>query len=619
MRISRISINDFNCIASGVIDFDAMPQVVMIGGRTSSAGASSNGSGKSSVLNAVCWATFGKEMPRARPRGADRVIREGCRSCSVEVVYTLDDGSVFRVRRVRRASGGMVVEIGGKPTSTASGAQDIIDGTLGFSYSLFTRTVLFGGDVSSFCTMTPAERMKAMESLLGIDHYLRASDEAKSAASEISGRIESMDTLAYARATRYESARRDAQDVLSALVSAHVSHSRDMHECEELVRDALLALESAADEYGSVRSEAVSREQEYTEAISAWEASGKALQDRYVEARVSVDEATSRRRRIDADISDVEDEIAEIEGPKRPDTCPTCKRPWPQDGPAPDTSRQHGRLRSLREARETAVRDRKSAGVSLRAAHSDIKAHRAAKPKRSGSGRTVEELLDKVSMAEAELNAAVRRCGVQRAFDFGSDLRDRLNAALLATHAARSDINKGERRRQGLVRDRSVMEFWRDAFGRDGIPARLLSESAPALNYLIHPIADILTRGAYTVTFSTDAGARSNFQINASNIEGGSTHADLSKGESARVDLCVLFAIRQFMQDRACLRFEQVFIDELADGLDEEGVELFSKLMRSGHVGKQVFFISHDSQLQEAADRTIWVEKRGGVSRISAL
>lgn len=617
MRVSRLQISNYNCIADADINFDKLPSVVMIVGRLRSAGASSNGSGKSTILNALCWATFGKELSRDKARSAAKVIMRGESSCQVTVTYTMDDGSKFEITRTRRRSGATVVTIDGITTSTATGGQEIIDKRLGFSYDLFTRTVVFGGDLSSFCRMTPAARMKTLEGLLGIEHFLVASDLAKEHVSEVNDRFVELSNQYADTVSAYRTSRNDFRGTVQALADKRIEHETALQSAMDELAKAVDAVEVAERKLGRLRSKANKRKEAYERDLARWQKSLSDLESVIadkVEFRAS---ARSEWKSAEAELTRVEHEIEELEGAKPPAVCPTCRRPWPQDDSVPDTSKLHAEKRRL----SPVVSDRKKAFDNLDdecvALKEERDALRNSRPTSPEERPDIEAAVDDLTEAEADLRAVMREIENQRAFDFQKPYRDSFHQSLRDLRQAKSRLHEGEAERTALARRIEALRYWQTGFGRDGIPSLLLESAAPTLNEIVKPLADELTDGAYTITFSSDkVGGRFVFSINASNSEGGQSHEDLSKGEATRVDLCVLFAIRKLMQDKASIRFEQVFIDELFDGLDDRGIELAAKLLRSKDIAHQVVFISHDEALQEAADATIMVEKVNGVSKV---
>lgn len=615
MRVRRLSITDFNTIGEAEIDFDALPSLVMIAGRVRSAGASSNGAGKSSILDALTWGLFGEEL---RDRAKGKVVRKGQPSCHVKVVLGLDSGKDMTVERHRKRSGATEVVLDGKRVSTASGGQEEVERRLGFNYDLFTRTVVFGGSLSAFCRLQPAERTRLLEELLGINYYLEASDAAKERLREVEERVQRFHEKHEARRQRRVELRNDMiggfTDAGGRDLKVHRELSRLTGEAAQLV----LRIEALSFRLGQANLAAGEEREKHKQAVKEWRSKVDEAQ-KYLQQSVEV------RGRLQATLATAQSELAaakrELKMMQDRDVtrvCPACKRPFDGGkGKPPDLTPFTERIVELSkivDKRQEAVAKAEGEVKVRQKLVRDLQEHEPQPPKQTSDAQTY---LTKLHEAEGELAAVQRRIEEVEADDSADEP---LAAAIRAWNKLRELREKGdkdEEQRAALEREADMLRFWQSGMGRDGIPSMLLEATAPALNKAIKPLADILTDGAYTFKFGLhQRGQRSDFRVDVSNVEGGDSYDDLSKGELTRVDLCVLFAIRQLMMDRAAIKFDQVFIDELLDGLDETGMEYAARLLRSQRLAKQTVYISHADALKDAADGVITVVKKGGVSRI---
>jgi DNA repair exonuclease SbcCD ATPase subunit len=122
-----------------------------------------------------------------------------------------------------------------------------------------------------------------------------------------------------------------------------------------------------------------------------------------------------------------------------------------------------------------------------------------------------------------------------------------------------------------------------------------------------------------TVEGGREARGGQRLAVVVENREGGDSYKTQSKGEKARVDVCVLLAIRQLMAQRMAYTFDQLFIDEVFDGLDAEGVERVAGLLRSEFPNMPIFIITHNDSLKGLMNQTISVRKRNGCSTIGKI
>ena len=164
-----------------------------------------NGAGKSSILDAITWALWG----RARSKRDDELVHQGQTEMQVEFTFALG-GNVYRVIRARKAgkksgAGMLDLQVCARSPSpdfgTGAGArssvriaepqmnatqQKIID-LLRLDYDTFINSAfLLQGRADEFTVKTATERKKVLADILGLDIW----DEYEARAKEKIGSIE---------------------------------------------------------------------------------------------------------------------------------------------------------------------------------------------------------------------------------------------------------------------------------------------------------------------------------------------------------------------------------------------------------------------------------------------
>jgi DNA repair protein SbcC/Rad50 len=153
-----------------------------------------NGNGKSSLIDAITWALWGK----TRAKSDDDIIHIGQDETEVEFDFTVE-GNLYRVIRKharpkrRRASGQSLLEFqvsSGNGFRSISGntmtqtQQEIID-VLHMDYSTFVNSAyLRQGHADEFTQQQPVKRKEVLSSILGLSRYDKLEDQAKELANE---------------------------------------------------------------------------------------------------------------------------------------------------------------------------------------------------------------------------------------------------------------------------------------------------------------------------------------------------------------------------------------------------------------------------------------------------
>ena len=182
--------------------------------------AGPTGSGKSSLIDAMVFALFGR-VPRLGGNAVAPVITAGTDRARVRFDFEVEDVQYTAVREARRTpTGGASVrearlERGGSPM--AAGADDVtteVEELLRLRFEDFTRTVVLPqGDFARFLQATKAERQGLLRNLLGFDVYTRMRELARTrvavATERADGARRHLDSLAIPdEETQAEAARR---------------------------------------------------------------------------------------------------------------------------------------------------------------------------------------------------------------------------------------------------------------------------------------------------------------------------------------------------------------------------------------------------------------------------
>ena len=172
-----------------------------------------NGAGKSSLLEAITWAVWGK----SRAATEDDVINGGAKNVRVDFDFSCNDLTYRVIRsRTRGRSSSLEFQIetqsGNFRSITAKGlraTQDEIISCLKLDYDIFTNSAyLRQGRADEFMLRRPSERKQILADLLKLERYEQLSSLAKDTAKEYKGKIEqlqqSIEPLEIELATRKE-------------------------------------------------------------------------------------------------------------------------------------------------------------------------------------------------------------------------------------------------------------------------------------------------------------------------------------------------------------------------------------------------------------------------------
>jgi len=163
MKINSIKIENFLSIKSMVINFDDYSGITrVIGENKDTTPVSSNGAGKSALIEAISFGLFGKTLRKTSERSIINKYTSGkCR-----VTLTINENVV--IERTKKAPK-LIFTVGGKNYTQESiqATQRYLEHTLNTNFQVFMASVVFGQQNSmSFLTATPEEKRAIMQSFL---------------------------------------------------------------------------------------------------------------------------------------------------------------------------------------------------------------------------------------------------------------------------------------------------------------------------------------------------------------------------------------------------------------------------------------------------------------------
>jgi len=190
MKINKISIQNFYSIKNIELELDTYSGLVLIKGKNLDTGGS-NGSGKSAIIEAVCWGLTGKTI---RKSTEDALINfKSKRNCVVEI--TLNDDYV--IRRSKKPT--KLEFFKGKEALTKEGVietQKTIDATFKISYKTLMVSMFFGQHNNfSFLDASPDDKRIIIRNFLNLDEVFSMRDKIRNFKSNFNQQAKTSEAL----------------------------------------------------------------------------------------------------------------------------------------------------------------------------------------------------------------------------------------------------------------------------------------------------------------------------------------------------------------------------------------------------------------------------------------
>lgn len=616
-RIGKTVIHNFLAFADATFDF-SLPGLTVVEGRIRGVpGCDSNGSGKSALLEAPVWAITGKTI-REECSG-DKVIRNGTNDgCFVDV--TIRGPKTIRIVRYRGHSthgNKVMLYVDGRDVSRGTSVQtDVaIESELGLDFDTFLNTVAFGAraEVRSFFFATDTERKRIMDKLLGLEVYERAHDLAKDQLHKCAKEFEPLSreevSLGFAITEKSK--------VIDDLCETPTYDIVDIQDQQLIIKAKDRQIASMRADLVAAKQIAGEAEQKHRDALRRHD---RALEQYQRDRESALREITTKLAEATThDTARTKLKVRADQAAKHTDTdCPTCFQPITK------SSSKHVSSVLLAQAQEhyDAAKTLREQADALRSQLEQIK---RPEPPPVDSAKNlsdnVREIEHAIRLIESEKKQVQERLRSMR------EVFDNITNKLTAYSAERDRLQ--ERRTQNLDKQVKLKEqmadldFWVSAFGNSGIKSFVIESELPKINETATRYARrLLGDGAFVRIRSTtrlktqQSVEREKMQVEAGIPGCAQSYANASKGQRRRLDLALILAFRAVVSARSSCPFDQLFADELFDGVDATGVDCVVEILKEVSAKCPVILVTHDAMLSSAGDRRTLVTHNGEFASI---
>jgi exonuclease SbcC len=543
VNVSTISLAGFMSHAKTVVKLPRTGVVLVVG---------ENGSGKSSIIEAVSVAGWGVTL-----RGSEPWQESAAKSWAG--FKTLEDLDVIRTRT--KSTKKLVWSAGGEATTyeTTGKAQDALEHVIG-SWDVWRRTCVFSShDAAHFSLATDGERKRLLEQVLGLDRFDIGSEKCRA---EL--RLAEQEVARHKLALATSIARRDNEAV-------RIQDAARLLDAEPEIPDATVEAATANRLEGLVR---------------AADTDIRAAEIEMRKADAAGGEEAALARQITATLARL-----------RADTCPTCTQPIPTDMRLKLTRDADAAGEKSRQAHERALVEAAGTLTML----GELREERDLIAKKAIEARSkvqqVEQAMRRVKQLTAQKQAAhdAHEAASQSANDSIAILNDaETNLALL--QACDKVLSLRGVRATVLGEALSGIE----AVANDWL-GRLASKD---MRLKLNPYATRKSGATSEVIAMEVTGAGGGFGYKAS-----------SGGERRRIDIALMLALAEVAAAAYGLPPGTLFFDECLDALDESGVDCAVDAIEELGRNRCVLVISHSKALVSALRPSKVIRVEGGIAR----
>ena len=532
-----------------------------------------NGSGKSTMLDALCFGLFGKGFRKVSKNSLINSVNQ--RGMVVEVEFAI--GS--KQYRVVRGAKPNVFEIFlndriiNQDANMKDYQEQLEKQILKLNYKTFTQVVILGSSsFTPFMQMNQTDRRGIIEDILDINIFSIMNGLLKTRMTGLKSELHDLDyeiRLSEDRIDTYkkhikslgDNRRQKIQDFNESVETAQSNINNLQEECNLLLEDV----------------ESLQNETSDSEKIKSKLTKTLELEKQLEQARI----------RGTMEIKFYEDN----------DECPTCHRYMEDDFKQEKISTTQGKISEI----DNAIQDISKNVIDINKRIEEIQKIQS---KVDTLNRQVAQKQNEISASNqyiTKIKVEIEKLKSENATDDSAKLNKELK------------VLKGHNtEKESLIDKRSYYDIAALLLQDSGIKTKIIRQYLPIMNKLINKY---LASMDFFVQFNLDEGFNESIK---SRYRDAFSYANFSEGEKMRIDLALLFTWRAVAKLKNSVNTNLLVLDEVFDSsLDEGGTDEFLKILHTLDGDTNTFIISHKGDiLTEKFRHTMTFEKVKNFSRV---
>jgi len=536
-----------------------------------------NGHGKSSVLDALTFALFGK--PFRKINKPQLVNTKANKDLMVELEFDIGQDE-YQIRRGQKPEILEVKKNGqlmNQPGDSRDFQKTLNMSILKMDYAAFTQIVAVGkAQHVSFMKLDAAKRRAFIETILSLVIFSKMTqlqNQKVSAHKEKTNEIKTAITVAGEKVKVREKYIADLEQEYKSAEEA--SKAQSWQQIEDLKKE----IENARAEIEKIMQET---------APGVWQDEDRIL--------INLTEARGLQTRFEQKLEDL---LAEIQTLNETTVCSHCE----QDISAEKRAHMCEVIKTRADSFPEKIQTLKAKAASLEERRRVIQ---ESNRKNSEAQNEIHNLRAKIRDREERIEK------LQSESSFNADgYEAKIKEAKQQLSKLVDVYEKLQKKRANMTEDSEYMNLVTDMLKDSGIKGMLIKRYIPVIN---HAINNNLAKLGFFGKFSLDEEFEETIQARGFDTL---SYNNFSEGEKMRIDMAVLLAWREIAKLQSNVDTNLLLLDEVVDGsLDTEGTEAFSRLLTELK-GTNLFIVTHSPE--KIADKMrshIHFEKVGGYSAI---
>ena len=535
-----------------------------------------NGSGKSTMLDALCFGLFNKAFRKINKSQLINSTNE--KECLVEIDFSIGT----KEYKIKRGIKPNIFEIWidgilqNQAASSTDQQKQLEDSILKLNYKSFTQIVILGSaSFVPFMQLSTTNRREVVEDLLDIKIFSAMNAVIKDRIKNTNDKIKELSLKQSMTEEKVEMQKEFIESI-----------EKSGKENIEKKRDKIISIGTYIDQLTAENTQKV---EEVSNTLQPQ------LED-LLDASKKLKQLSNLKGKISEKVSSITEQHKFFNNNS---VCPTCTQ----------TIEEEFRLNKVNES-ETKAKE-------LQQGYNELKAAIQQEEKREREFSVVSKEISSLNNEISNNNVKISQLNKQSR-DFDQEIQDITNKiknrnterkALIELEQT-LDLIQTEKAKN--KEDVSYFDFAHSLMKDGGIKGKIIKKYLPLMNQQINKYLQMMD---FYINFTLDEEFKENIK---SPIHEDFTYESFSEGEKMRINLAILFTWREIARMKNSVNTNLLILDEVFDSsLDFMGTDYFTRIIKYVIKDTNIFVISHKTdELIDKFDRVIKFEKIKGFSKM---
>ena len=547
------------------LQFDKSPNTLIVG---------SNGAGKSTMLDALCFVLFGKPFRSVNKPLLLNSINN--KDCVVEVEFDTGNKHYKIVRGIKPN----IFEIwqDGEMINQEAAVKDYQEHLekfiLKLNYKSFTQIVILGSaSFTPFMQLSPGDRRTIIEDLLDIQIF------------------SAMNGVLKDKITNNKDLSTNKKYDIDLAKQKHDMQKKHIEELQQNNEEKVKEYESEIANNTSTISTLATQIEEYSNAVAELQL----LVNAKDETDAKVKKITKLESQIESNLSKFRKDINFFQ---HNDDCPTCRQAIAMEFKEKELTVLNTKVSECDHGLQQLEQKLLAEQAKLNSINENQKKIQAIQLKIATNNTTITETNKYIARLQKEIESLnTKKVSTEKQSKELVELED--------------SLNKLQTELKELIAEKAYYEVAANLLKDTGIKTKIIKQYLPIINKLVNKY---LASFDFFVNFNLDESFKETIK---SRHRDDFTYASFSEGEKQKIDLALLFSWRAVAKLKNSANTNLLILDEVFDSsLDANGTEYLMNILHMLE-GTNVFVISHKSDiLQDKFRSVIRFEKVKNFSRI---